>query len=1245
MVRMSVEVAQAILNITPSMRGLQGLIDREFRNVNSRRAGQQAGDDYSGGFGSSAKKLTGILAGAFAAVKIGDFAKSAIDQASDLNEAGTKMQVVFGDANAAVQEFAGKGAKALGLSSLQAQNAAANFGVFGKAAGLAGKDQSDFSTGLTQLAVDMASFSNTTPDDAIEALSAGLRGESEPLRRYGVLLDDASLRQEALGLGIISTTKNSLTPQQRVLAAHSLILKQTSDAQGDFARTSDGLANQQRILSAQWTDMKGKLGAAFLPAVNAVVHALNDDLFPILDSVGAKASAAWHVLSTGDFPGATAGLGEEDSPLVGALFKVRDTYAVLKPQIEAAWNSLKTGDNYGVSADEQSPLVRIALMLREFGLGTFDKLKVIFGNLWNTAKDLWPAIQSIAGSISDAVGSLSGAGLGAFTGFLGISEQLSGVLQDILVPAFDWIAKFMKDNPAVVLTLVGALVAYRIVTQGIAIATQAWAAIQAVLNAVMNANPITLVVIALVALAAAVVWAYTNVGWFKDAVDASWSFIKDATNKLWNNVLKPAFQWISDNIHVVGDFFVAMWNAAQPVFDFLKESWDNFVKVIQGVIDVVVGVFTGDWQRAWDGVKQIFTAAWDQIVNFVTTAWTLISGAFTAAWNVTVKPVLGWIQEALTTTGRFFMDLWNNTVSKVWTWIQDKIDTVWKWLNQNVFAPLNLAVATMGTFFNNLWTTVQTVWTNISTFFGNVAQGITDAVTKVKQGITDIKAAIDGFFERFKNWGGTEAGGVLGNIDLNPHATGTVVPGYAPGVDNYPALLSPGEAVLVPQLTRQLGPSRILAANAAAYTGGDGASMLRLATGGVIGGQQAGALVADQALKLLKQKQDEMKAAIDTASSLGSAAVNLSAFNNSQDPSSFGWKRASGIVPFNYAGMLTGVAGGTTGLWSALLSALAPSIPGGIKTLGGYENRANVNNPSMASFHSYGLAMDVNAPWNPNGVSGYGRAGQYIIPSGAAHSLAARYGMLWGGDFNGTPDPMHFEIHLPPSAIGAAAAGTATSTPAVGYNAGAGVEQWRPLGLDVLSKVGAYKGMQLTQYINQMMNQIRTESSGNPNAINLTDSNAQRGDPSIGLLQVIGSTFRNALRGTPFEYLIAAGQRDPRASLTSSTLYSLSRYRNLAAAWRGVAYANGGIVPGFGSRDSVPGLLTPGEGVFTAPQTDAIITHAKALEAGFAGHMPVVINLDNSDPLQVAVGRMIEEGVQNGMADASFRMATAAMQS
>ncbi|MDD1710411.1 MAG: hypothetical protein LUQ37_05840 [Methanoregulaceae archaeon] len=197
-----------------------------------------------------------------------------ISKASDLSETINKVNVVFGDAAPAIQQFAEGAATGIGQSTQAALDAASTFGIFGKAAGLSGDDLSNFSTGFTTLASDLASFNNTSPEEATLALGAALRGEAEPLRRYGVLLNDATMRQKALELGIVSSTKDALTPAQKILAAQALIYEQTSDAQGDFARTSGGLANQQRIMAAQVENLKAQLGSALLPVVQQITNAM-----------------------------------------------------------------------------------------------------------------------------------------------------------------------------------------------------------------------------------------------------------------------------------------------------------------------------------------------------------------------------------------------------------------------------------------------------------------------------------------------------------------------------------------------------------------------------------------------------------------------------------------------------------------------------------------------------------------------------------------------------------------------------------------------------------------------------------------------------------------------------------------------------------------------------------------------------------------------------------------------------------
>jgi hypothetical protein len=194
--------------------------------------------------------------------------------ASDLSEAQSASSKVFGQSSKEVEKFSKTAAKNLGQSQRQATEAATTFALFGKSAGLSGQQLVDFSTKFVTLASDMASFKNTTPEEAITAIGAAFRGETEPIRKYNVLLDDASLRQEALKMGLIATTKQALTPQQKVLAASNLIMAQTVDLQGDFTDTADGLANSQRQLTATMEDFQASLGKALLPIIEKILPLL-----------------------------------------------------------------------------------------------------------------------------------------------------------------------------------------------------------------------------------------------------------------------------------------------------------------------------------------------------------------------------------------------------------------------------------------------------------------------------------------------------------------------------------------------------------------------------------------------------------------------------------------------------------------------------------------------------------------------------------------------------------------------------------------------------------------------------------------------------------------------------------------------------------------------------------------------------------------------------------------------------------
>lgn len=248
------------------------------------------------GFGKlsgSASRTFGAIGGfaraaatAVAAVGVaaGAAAFKTIEAASNLEEAQAKVGQIFGDSARLIEEFAASAATSLGQSKQSVLDAAGVFGTFGKAAGLSGDDLALFSNSFTKLATDMASFNNTSPEEAVQALGAALRGEAEPLRRYGILLDDATLKQAAMELGIYDGN-GALTQQQKILAAQKVIWEQAGDQIDDFKRTQKGLANQTRILRAQLANIAAAIGAKLLPVVVKAATFVNEKLIPAFGSL------------------------------------------------------------------------------------------------------------------------------------------------------------------------------------------------------------------------------------------------------------------------------------------------------------------------------------------------------------------------------------------------------------------------------------------------------------------------------------------------------------------------------------------------------------------------------------------------------------------------------------------------------------------------------------------------------------------------------------------------------------------------------------------------------------------------------------------------------------------------------------------------------------------------------------------------------------------------------------------------
>lgn len=393
---MASRIAEAYVQIVPRIDGvatqLRGQLSGEMAN-----AGAVAGDDLAKGvgtgFGAKIKSYIGpalIGAGALAAVGVTSFLKNSVGAASDFAEAGTAVGEVFGSASEEIQKFAEGGAKALGQSKTQVLDAAKQFGIYGKAAGLAGADNAKFSTELITLATDLASFNNTSVDEAILAIGSGLRGEAEPLRRFGVLLDDATLRAKALEMGLISSTKEALTPQNKVLASNAVIMEQTATQQGDFARTSEGLANQQRILDAEMGNLAITVGTTLLPIITSLAKFMNEAVIPAFTAI--------------------FGFIKENIPTIATFVGVLGTLLIAFNAVRiatAAWTAVQTVLNFVLAANPLGIII-VAVAALAAGIVFLATKTQFFQTVWKAVSSFvisaWKGVTSFLDSSFKSIG-------------------------------------------------------------------------------------------------------------------------------------------------------------------------------------------------------------------------------------------------------------------------------------------------------------------------------------------------------------------------------------------------------------------------------------------------------------------------------------------------------------------------------------------------------------------------------------------------------------------------------------------------------------------------------------------------------------------------------------------------------------------------------------------------------------------------------------------------------------------------
>jgi len=233
-----------------------------------------------------AKQAAGLLGVAFTAKAAVSFFTDAVQNSRALGAQTNQLSVLFGKNKQEIMDWGKTASKELFISQRAAQDAAIQFATFGQVAGKSGKNLATFSKDMTKLAVETASFGGTDVQSVIDAMGSAFQGQAIPMRKYGVLLSDAALRQTALQNGIIETNR-VMSGSEKVQATEIALKEQLSAVNGDIERSTGQLGQNLKGLKARYEETSAAIGDKLKPVVNSFVQLLSG---PGLDALKSTAS-------------------------------------------------------------------------------------------------------------------------------------------------------------------------------------------------------------------------------------------------------------------------------------------------------------------------------------------------------------------------------------------------------------------------------------------------------------------------------------------------------------------------------------------------------------------------------------------------------------------------------------------------------------------------------------------------------------------------------------------------------------------------------------------------------------------------------------------------------------------------------------------------------------------------------------------------------------------------------------------
>lgn len=644
---------------------------------------------------------------------------SFIDKSSDYIEQVNLFSVSMGKYANEAMEYANTVSEVMGIDPGEWMYNQGIFQTLATGFGVASDKAYIMSKNLTQLGYDITSFFNLEGgvEDAMEKLQSGLAGELEPLRRIGYDLSQAKLEATALELGIDKSV-SSMTQAEKAMLRYHAIMTQVTTVQGDMARTLDAPANQLRILNAQWEMLTRTVGNIFIPIVNKLLPYLIAATKVLREMVASIASLVGFEMPEVDYSGVDSlASGSEDT--ASALDEASESAKKLKSymlgfdelNVISPDNSSSTETDGATSAfDFELPeydFLGDATNKRVEGIA--ESIKSVFepvGELiektseWAKQIDLKPmekAFKKLGSSLEKTLKT--------------VGKVFDFIYYDVLLPIVEWAT---EDAFPSGLTLIAN--AFDAVSD----------AVEPVVEGIRELKPVLEPI----------------VSWIGEVIITVFNNTAESFKKV-GQVFTEKGGEIKEIIRGLGEIVSNVWAFIQPIIDeiipLLNRLFEisiqntmifieNILGIIGGIVDFVAGVFTGDWERAWDGIKGIVVGVWNLIVDSFKMAWESIKAVATALWNSLVgifTPIANWFYEkVILPVANFFKGLWE-AVSGFFVNLWNDIVGIWKavatWFDENViqpvvnfFAPI---VETISKFFEGCWLIIQAVWVVVSTWF------------------------------------------------------------------------------------------------------------------------------------------------------------------------------------------------------------------------------------------------------------------------------------------------------------------------------------------------------------------------------------------------------------------------------------------------------------------------------------------------------------------------------------------------